>query len=76
MQGTPTIMNRKTAVRPIKDMPASKLPYVINTLRNVRSYEETEPDEWDRALLNEAADENDGSVISLEQLAEDLGVAL
>ena len=76
MQMTATAINRKTAVKLINDMPANRLPYVIDILRNVRSYEETEPDDWDMALLNEAKDENDGSVISLEQLAEDLGVAL
>ena len=76
MHMTSTAINRKTAVRLINDMPASRLPYVIDILRNVQSYEETEPDDWDMELLNEAEKENDGSVISLEQLAEDLGVAL
>ena len=38
--------------------------------------EEIEPDDFDLELIAEAERENDGSVISLEQLAEDLGIAL
>ena len=38
--------------------------------------EEIEPDDFDLELIAEAERENDGSVISLEQLAEELGIAL
>lgn len=76
MQMTATAINRKTAVKLINAMPPSRLPYVIDILRNVQSYDEVEPDDWDKALLKEAEEENDGSVISIEQLAEDLGVVL
>ena len=38
--------------------------------------EDIEPDDFDLELIAEAERENDGSVISLEQLAEELGIAL
>ena len=68
MQMASTAIKQKTAVKRGNGVPAGRW--------NVRSYEEAEPDDWDMALLGEAERENDGSVISLEQLAEDLGVAL
>ena len=37
---------------------------------------EIEPDDFDLELIAEAERENYGSVISLDQLAEDLGIAL
>ncbi|MBR1603811.1 MAG: hypothetical protein IJ667_10280 [Synergistaceae bacterium] len=43
---------------------------------NLNLAEEIEPDDFDLELIAEAERENDGSVISLEQLAEDLGIAL
>ena len=43
---------------------------------NLDLAEEIEPDDFDLELIAEADRENDGSVISLEQLAEDLGIAL
>ncbi len=76
MQTATTATNRRTAMGLINAMPANRLPYVIDFLRRVQSYEEVEPDDWDMALLNEAGKENDGAAIVLEQLAEDLGIAL
>ena len=58
-------------------MAENKLPLVINVLKRIHnSYTEAEPDEWDIALLKHAALENDGTVISLEDLAMDVGVEL
>ena len=39
-------------------------------------YAEVQPDEWDIALLKQAAQENDGTVISLEDLAKDLCIEI
>lgn len=41
-------------------------------MNNVKNYVEVEPDDWDIDLLSEAEKENDGSVISLEQLSLDI----
>ena len=69
--------NRELAAGLITSMAENKLPLVINVLQRIHnSYTEAEPDEWDIALLKHAAQENDGTVISLEDLARDLGVEL
>lgn len=36
---------------------------------------EVEPDEWDLEMIAEAKRINDGTVVSLEELAEELGVS-
>jgi len=38
--------------------------------------ESVQPDEWDLKMIAEAAVVNDGSTVSIENLASDLGVAL
>ena len=48
----------------------------LNLNLDLNLAEEIEPDDFDLELIAEADRENDGSVISLEQLAEDLGIAL
>ena len=48
----------------------------LNLNLDLNLAEEIEPDDFDLELIAEAERENDGSVISLEQLAEDLGIAL
>ena len=48
----------------------------LNLNLDLNLAEEIEPDGFDLELIAEADRENDGSVISLEQLAEDLGIAL
>ena len=40
--------------------------------RKTACYTEVQADEWDIALLKHAAQENDDTVISLEDLAKDL----
>lgn len=71
------VSEREVAVGLINSMAENKLPIAINMLRRLQnSYTETQPDEWDIALLRHAAQENDGTVISLEDLAKDLGIAL
>ena len=67
---------RRAAVRMIYSMPESRLPYVIGLLKNVKNYVEVPPDAWDISLLAEAKKENDGSAVSLDQLAEELNIAL
>ena len=69
--------NRKTATQIINSMSENKLPYVIKILRKINNtYENVEPDEWDLNLLTQAQKENDGTVISIEDLAKDLGIEL
>ena len=71
------LSNRETATQIINSMAESKLPYVINILRKIQnSYVEVQPDEWDLELLTKAQKENDGTVISINELAKDLGVEL
>ena len=73
---TSKTIKHKTALRQMNSISSGKPPHVIGFFRNSREYKEVEPDAWDRALLNEAEGENDGSTISLEQLSGDLGIAL
>ena len=69
--------DRELAAGLINSIAESKLPLVINVLRMIQvGYTEVQPDEWDIALLKHAAQENDGTVISLDDLAKDLGVEL
>ena len=72
------LSNREIAAGLINSIAESKLPLVINILKKVQNddYPETEPDEWDMELLSEAEEENNGTFISLEDLAKDLGIAL
>mgnify|MGYP001012212899 CR=1 FL=1 len=72
---TPQTSNRETALQLINALPENRLPYVIDLLKGVRGGEEP-PDDWDLRLLAQAEQENDGSTISLEELAGDLGVDL
>ena len=69
--------DRELAAGLINSIAENKLPLVISILRRIHnSYTEAEPDEWDIALLKHAAQVNDGTVISLDDLAKDLGVEL
>ena len=71
------ISNREIAGGLVYSMAESKLPVTINILRKIQNaYAEVQPDEWDMKLLAHAAAENDGTAVSLEDLARDLGVEL
>lgn len=68
--------NKDMAISIVNQIPEYKLPYVIDILNSVKNMlvdvEEVEPDEWDLKMIAEAEAENDGTTITLEELAKDL----
>ena len=52
--------------------------YIIGILEGaaIPEIETVEPDEWDLAMIAEAEKENDGTGVTIEELAADLGVEL
>ena len=71
--------NREIAKNIIDSLPEYKLTYIIDVLNGLKGLledvvEEVEPDEWDLAMIAEAEKVNDGTTISLEELAKDLGL--
>ncbi len=59
-------------------IPDEKLSFIVEILeRNVNEdYEEVEPDEWDLQMMAEAELENDGTYVTIEDLAKELGIEL
>lgn len=70
--------NKERVLQLIDDIPDQKLIYVVDMLNSIKNLliEEVEPDEWDLQMINQAQEENDGTTISFEQLADELGVTL
>ena len=68
--------NKEIAMNIINQIPEYKLTYVINMLEGIRGLitEEVEPDDLDLKMIKEAEDSNDGSFITLDDLAKDLGL--
>ncbi len=68
--------DRETAINIINQIPDYKLTYVVKMLEGVRGLiaEETEPDELDLKMIKEADEVNDGTFVTLENLAKDLGL--
>ncbi len=68
--------NKEKAIDIINQIPEYKLIYVIDVLNGIKNMltdvEETEPDEWDLKMLAKAEEINDGTTITLEELAKDL----
>lgn len=68
--------NKEMAINIVNQIPEYKLPYVIDILNSVKNMlvdvEEVEPDELDLKMIAEAEAENDGTTITLEELARDL----
>lgn len=69
--------NREIAKNIIDSLPEYKLTYIIDMLNGLKGLledvvEEVEPDEWDLAMIAEAERVNDGTTISIEELAKDL----
>ncbi|MCD8106211.1 MAG: hypothetical protein LUF35_14740 [Lachnospiraceae bacterium] len=62
--------NKERAIRLIDEIPESKLVFVIDMLSSIKGLltEEVEPDEWDRQMIAEAKQENDGATVSFEEL--------
>ena len=70
--------NKERVLQLIDDIPDQKLIYVVDMLNSIKNLliEEVEPDEWDLQMINQAQEENDGTTISFEKLADELGVTL
>ena len=69
---------REKAMQLIKEIPDSKMIFVVNMLMKIKGLpvEEIEPDEWDLQMIAQAERENDGETVALEDLAHELGVVL
>lgn len=78
MKGGHNMSNKERVLQLIDDIPDQKLIYVVDMLNSIKNLliEEVEPDEWDLQMINQAQEENDGTTISFEQLADELGVTL
>lgn len=70
--------NKERVLQLIDDIPDQKLIYVVDMLNSIKNLliEEVDPDEWDLQMINQAQEENDGTTISFEKLADELGVTL
>lgn len=70
--------NKERALQLIKSIPEEKMAFVVSMLETMQGYagESIEPDEWDLELIAQAERENDGTTITLEALAEELGIEL
>lgn len=70
--------NRERAAILLQGIPDNKMSFVINLLENLQGYagEAIEPDDWDREMLSRAEKENDGTTVTLEQMAEELGIEI
>ena len=70
--------NKERVLQLIDDIPDQKLIYVVDILNSIKNLlvEEVDPDEWDLQMINQAQEENDGTTISFEKLADELGVTL
>ena len=70
--------NKERVLQLIDDIPDQKLIYVIDMLNSIKNLlvEEVDPDEWDLKMINQAQEENDGTTISFEKLADELEVTL
>ena len=62
----------------LQGIPDNKMDFVITILESLQGYagEAIEPDEWDLEMMARAERENDGSTVSLEEMAEELGIEL
>lgn len=70
--------NRERVPQLIEGIPDIKLHFVVEMLESLKAYagEEIEPDEWDLQMIAQAERDNDGESITLEDLANELGVVL
>ncbi len=67
---------REKAMQLIKEIPDSKMIFVVNMLMKIKGLpvEEIEPDEWDLKMIEEAKKNNDGSSVSFEELLKKEGL--
>ena len=62
----------------LQGIPDNKIDFVITIPEGLQGYagEAIEPDDWDKEMLARAERENDGTTISLDQMAEELGIEI
>ncbi len=71
--------NRDKVISIIDRIPDCKMVYVLDMMKSIQGLivsepEEVEPDAWDIKMLDEAETINDGTTITLEELAKDLNL--
>lgn len=70
---------KERAIELIEQIPDSKMYYVLTFLEGAAIPDEiptTQPDKWDLQMIAEAENENDGTSVSIDALAADLGIVL
>ncbi len=70
--------NKERVIQLISDIPDNRLVFVVDLLESLRAYagETIQPDEWDLEMIAQAQQENDGTTVSIDSLAAELGIAL
>ncbi|HIY60638.1 MAG TPA: hypothetical protein H9831_08185 [Candidatus Eisenbergiella pullistercoris] len=72
--------DRERAMQLLESLPDNKIAYVIGYIQGLAvdrgEAEETEPDEWDLAMIKDAEKESGGPGIPIENLAAELGITL
>jgi len=63
--------NKERVLQLVDDIDDNRLVFVVNLLEALEGYagEEIEPDEWDLQMIAESEKENDGTTISIGELA-------
>ena len=61
---------REKAIKLLNNLPDNKIVFVIAYLQGLSDGLEESPDDWDLEMIKTAREENDGSVVSIEDLAE------
>ena len=70
-------MSEREKLKAVIDrLPEYKIAYIANLIFSFENtdIEEIEPDEWDLKMIEEARANNDGSVVSFEELLEREGL--
>jgi|InofroStandDraft_1065614.scaffolds.fasta_scaffold32676_3 hypothetical protein len=70
-------MSEREKLKAVIDrLPEYKIAYIANLIFSIEKtdIEEIEPDEWDLKMIEEARANNDGSVVSFEELLEREGL--
>lgn len=70
--------NKERINQLLDDIPDYKLVFIVEMLENLKAYagESIKPDEWDLEMIEQARQENDGEVVALDELANELGIVL
>lgn len=70
--------NKERIMQLIDNVPDNKLVFIVDMLESLKAYagETIEPDAWDLQIIAEAKKVNDGEVITLDELCNELGINL